>query len=69
VHIPPPPLHPLVAETVLCAAVEVARQPPHDVRPILIAAFERAKVVGLGVEEVLRGLRGEEEAAKAGKKK
>jgi hypothetical protein len=64
VPLPPPP-NPLVAETVLCAAAEVAGQVPAGVRPVVIAAFERADVCHLTVQDVLRGLRPAEPAKKA----
>ena len=65
--LPPPPVvqpppaprshHPLVVDTVVCAAAELVGQTPASVRPLLIAAFERASDVDLSVEVVLRGLR------------
>jgi len=57
---PPPPAprpHPLVVDSVVCAAADALQQPPAALRPILLAAFERAHVMGLGVAEVIAGLK------------
>jgi transcriptional regulator with XRE-family HTH domain len=56
---PPPPGRSLghLADMVLCAAAETVGQPPGALRPLLVTAFERASAIGLGVEEVLAGLR------------
>jgi transcriptional regulator with XRE-family HTH domain len=45
-------LGPHVADSVLCAAAEAMKVPPQDVRPILRAAFARARDLGLTVEMV-----------------
>jgi hypothetical protein len=46
-----------LADSVILAAAEMLDSSPTRVRPILIAAFERADAVGLTVREVLAGLR------------
>lgn len=50
-------LRPLLVEAVVSAAAEALDCPPRHVRPALVAAFERARQTGLGVEEVLGLLR------------
>jgi transcriptional regulator with XRE-family HTH domain len=47
---PPPPSY--LTDTVVCAAAEALDAPPPAVRPVLLAAFRRARVVGLRVEDV-----------------
>ena len=53
-----PPSAPLqyLVDTIVCAALEVADVSPRAMRPALLAAFERAQVVGLSVEAVVKGL-------------
>jgi hypothetical protein len=46
-----------LSDSVILAAAEMLDRSPSFVRPILIAAFERADAVGLTVREVLAGLR------------
>ena len=54
---PPPPAPPPlpvedVVDSVVCAAAEAMRVPPGDVRPALLAAFARARRLGLGIDVV-----------------
>jgi DNA-binding XRE family transcriptional regulator len=49
---PPPPPPPHLTDTVVCAAAEALDVPPPAVRPVLLAAFRRARVAGLRVEDV-----------------
>jgi hypothetical protein len=53
---PPRPLPPEVVESVVCAAAEAMNVMPAVVRPVLLAAFERAEKIGLTVGEVVRAL-------------
>ncbi|HEY2511049.1 MAG TPA: helix-turn-helix transcriptional regulator [Polyangiaceae bacterium] len=46
-----------LADSALCAAAEAGSLSPAQVRPMLVAALERAKGVRLSVEELLQGLR------------
>jgi hypothetical protein len=66
---PPPPPPRLVAtssrhivDSVVCAAAEAMQTTPQAIRPALKAAFQRAMALGMGAEEVLRGM-GDEAAA------
>jgi hypothetical protein len=53
----PPVLDPvLAADAIVCAAAEAMALAPQAVRPALVAAFGRAKVAGLTVDEVLAAL-------------
>ena len=62
---PRPPLAPMFAvDTVVCAAAEAMSAAPQSVRPAVLAAFERAKAIGLSVEQVVSGL-AQREAASA----
>ena len=66
---PPPPAPepvalPHLADSALCAAAEAGSLPPAVVRPMLVAALDRAKGLKLSVEDLLQGLR----EAKAGKR-
>jgi transcriptional regulator with XRE-family HTH domain len=51
-------LVPLLVDGVVCAAADVASQPPAAVREILRAAFGRAQAAGLGVDALVKGLGG-----------
>ena len=46
---PPPPPPPYLVDVVVCAAAEALDVSPRVVRPALLAAFQRARVVGLDV--------------------
>jgi hypothetical protein len=52
---PPSGYH--LVDSIVCAAAEAAGAMPQAMRPALLAAFERAANLSLGVEEVLEGLR------------
>jgi transcriptional regulator with XRE-family HTH domain len=54
---PPPAPPPYLTDTVVCAAAEALNVPPPAVRPALLAAFRRAREVGLKVEDVEEALR------------
>jgi hypothetical protein len=43
---------PHLVDTVVCAAAEALGVPPPAVRPALLAAFQRAREVGLTTEDV-----------------
>jgi hypothetical protein len=47
----------LVVDAIVCAAAEAMNQPPGALRLALVAAFERAKALGLSVDDVLGALR------------
>ncbi|HEY2509906.1 MAG TPA: helix-turn-helix domain-containing protein [Polyangiaceae bacterium] len=50
---PPPPLpRALILDAVLCAAAEAAKVRPSAVRAGIVAAFARAKELGVGAEEL-----------------
>jgi hypothetical protein len=49
-------LVPLLVDGVVCAAAEVASQPPGAVRELLRVAFQRAQAAGLSVETIVKGL-------------
>jgi hypothetical protein len=51
-----PPPHPRVAESVVCAAADVMQLTPSAVRPALLAAFKRARELGLNVEMIAEAL-------------
>ena len=51
---PSPPSH--LTDAVVCAAAEALNTPPPAVRPVLLAAFRRAREVGLRVEDVEQAL-------------
>jgi transcriptional regulator with XRE-family HTH domain len=51
---PSPPTH--LTDAVVCAAAEALNAPPPAVRPVLLAAFRRAREVGLRVEDVEQAL-------------
>ena len=56
---PAPPLAPhLVADLVVCAAADAIGAAPSTARTALLAAFRRAREMGLGVEEVEKALAG-----------
>lgn len=59
-HPPSPPPH--LIDTVVCAAAEALNASPPAVRPVLLAAFRRAREVGLRIEDVEHAL---EEAIEA----
>jgi transcriptional regulator with XRE-family HTH domain len=46
-----------LADTVLCAVAEAADLPPRVLRPILHAAFVRARAIGLTVEQLEESMR------------
>jgi hypothetical protein len=54
---PPPPPSDLVVDSLVCAAAEAVELMPAAVRPALLAAFTRARLLGLTVEAVEAGLR------------
>jgi hypothetical protein len=54
-HAPPPP--PYLVDVVVCAAAEALDASPRAMRPALFAAMQRAKEAGLGVEDMLKGLK------------
>ena len=45
-----------MVDSIVCVAAEAMDASPRAVRPALLAAFERMKTLGLGVETVLQGL-------------
>jgi hypothetical protein len=47
-----------MADTVVCAASEVLHLLPETIRPALLAAFRRARLVGLSLEELETALGG-----------
>jgi len=54
---PPPPPDPIhIVDTVVCAAAEAMQLMPEAIRPALRAAFRRARLTGLSVEDVDRAL-------------
>ncbi len=59
--LPPMPRH-LIVDAVVCAAADSTDAAPSAVRATLLAAFRRARELGLSTEEVERAL---EESAKA----
>jgi len=54
---PPPRPSPLVVDAVVCAAADAVEATPSSVRGVLLAAFERAALLGLTCEEVATALR------------
>ena len=67
--LPPPPPRPdpvHLVDTVVCAAAEAMQLMPEAVRPALRAAFRRARMAGLSVEEVDDALGGRSAGAGAG---
>ncbi len=53
----PPRPHPRwLVDTVVCVAAEQAHLPAEEVRPILRAVFERARLAELSVEDMCEGL-------------
>jgi DNA-binding XRE family transcriptional regulator len=52
-----PPISDGVVDAVVCAAAEAMDMMPNEIRPGLLAAFARAKEIGLTVEVVERALR------------
>jgi hypothetical protein len=65
---PPPPFTPpadRVVDSVVCAASEAMDVMPRAIRPALLAAFTRARELGLSVEAVERSLRGNVAPAQA----
>ncbi len=61
---PPPPLPDAVVDSVVCAAAEAMQMMPRDVRPGLLAAFAKAREIGLPVDRVERVLRETVQGAK-----
>jgi len=60
---PPKPtsISPAAADSVVCAAADAMNLPPRTLRPVLLAAFNRAHALGLSVEAVKAWLdRGDE---------
>lgn len=58
---PPPPPRPapeVMIDSVVCAAAEAIDVVPRDIRPALRAAFARARMLGMSIEEAERALRG-----------
>ncbi len=58
---PPPPAPPPtddVVDAVVCAAAEAMNVMPREVRPALLAAFARARRLGLGFEAIEKALGG-----------
>jgi hypothetical protein len=54
---PPPPADPVhLVDTVVCAAAEAMQVMPEEIRPALRAAFRRARLAGLSLESIERGL-------------
>jgi hypothetical protein len=45
-----------LADSIVCAAVDVAGMTPAQLRPVLLAAFERAAELRIGVDEIVKGL-------------
>lgn len=52
-----PILPPEVVDSVVCAAAEAMDVKPSQMRPALLAAFERARTIGLRVEDVTEALK------------
>jgi hypothetical protein len=61
----PPPVTPLLVEAVVSAAAEALDVSPRVARPALLAAVERAKAAGLGLDDLLAVLRPTSPAKKA----
>jgi hypothetical protein len=71
---PAPPVKPRpdpehIVDTIVCAASDAMNVLPEAVRPALRAAFRRARLVGLTVEEVERALEGKAAASAAAPRK
>jgi DNA-binding XRE family transcriptional regulator len=49
---PPPPAAEDIVDAIVCAAAEAINLPPRDVRPALLAAFARARRLGIPIETV-----------------
>jgi hypothetical protein len=64
---PPPPAPPPagVVDAVVCAAAEAMEVMPKEVRPCLLAAFARAKEIGLTIDVIEGALRAKLEVAPA----
>jgi DNA-binding XRE family transcriptional regulator len=62
---PPPARMPHLVDTVVCAAAEALGVSPPGVRPVLLAAFRRAREVGLSVEDVEQAMSDALETSKA----
>ena len=54
--LPPPPPPDGIVDAVVCAAAEAMEMMPRDVRPALLAAFRRAREIGVTVDMVERVL-------------
>jgi hypothetical protein len=52
---PPPPVEDVV-DSIVCAAADAMSVLPRDVRPALLAAFTRARRLGIGIEAVEKAL-------------
>src|SRR4029077_16663730 len=57
---PPPPDPRYIVDTVVCAAAEAIQLMPEAIRPALRAAFRRARLAGLSVQDVDKALHGGE---------
>jgi transcriptional regulator with XRE-family HTH domain len=57
---PAPPDPKYIVDTVVCAAAEAMQLMPDAIRPALRAAFRRAKLAGLSVQDVDKALHGRE---------
>jgi hypothetical protein len=53
---PPPPSTDEIVDAVVCAAAEAMDLMPREVRPALLAAFARARRLGLGFEAIEKRL-------------
>ncbi len=53
---PPAPPARALGDSVLCAAASAAKLPPEDQRGPLLAAFERAKELGMSVDDAIAAL-------------
>jgi hypothetical protein len=62
---PPQPALGSVVDSIVCAAAEAVDLSPGAIRPALVAAFARARELGLGVEAVEGALAGKGGAVKA----
>ena len=54
-----------VVDAIVCAAAEAIDVTPKAIRPALLAAFRRARVIGLGVDAVANALEAADTAARA----
>jgi hypothetical protein len=54
--LPPPPPVEDVVDSIVCAAADAMSVLPRDVRPALLAAFTRARRLGIGIDAVEKAL-------------